>query len=171
MSGSGPEARIDEMKGSVLGMNGSLSETRLEEEQQGVSALTRDAFALLLHHSAEDAYHAWEDGMLMVEGGWVAVTPTSVSGCCIDGSEAGLMISVEAGFSLNESAATKRLMELSGYLLATYGTAVGCTPSGRLTLQRVVVGRLATSASLADDIVATRRLQRLLNEPYFGSDQ
>jgi hypothetical protein len=151
-------------------MKGLVSGTNLGDTQHGVSALTRDAFALL-HRDAQDAYHAWEDGMLMVEGGWVAVTPTAVGVSRIDGSEAGLLISVEAGFSFTEVAATKRLMELAGYLLAAYGTAVGCTASGRLTLQRVVVARLATSASLANEIVATRRLQRLLNEPYFGSDQ
>jgi hypothetical protein len=153
-----------------------VSRTNLEEIRQHVSTLTRGAFALL-HHNAEDAYHAWQDGMLMVEGGWVAVTPTSVSLYRIDssngsqGSEPGLLISAEAGFSFNESAAARRLMQLSGYLLATFGTGVGCNTSGRLTLQRVVVARLTTCESLADEIVATRRLQRLLNEPYLGSDQ
>lgn len=163
-----------------------------------MSTLTRDAFALL-HHSAEDAHHAWQDGMLMIEGGWVAVTPTPVNvypiasgdiakmpdmpempdthksssdiGTRHLSSEPGLLISAEAGFSVNDAAAAQRLMQLSGYLLATFGTGIGCNTSGRLTLQRVVLARLATCESLADEIVATRRLQRLLNEPYYGSDQ
>ena len=175
LSGSEPKptlATLADLR-HVIEINGLVSRTNLEEIQQHVSTLTRDAFALL-HHNPEEAYHAWQDGMLMVEGGWVAVTPTPVNiyrSDSNDGSEPGLLISAEAGFSFNESAAARRLMQLSGYLLATFGTGVGCNANGRLTLQRVVVVRLATCECLADEIVATRRLQRLLNEPYFGSDQ
>lgn len=152
-------------------MTGPVSRIGADEIQQRVSALTRDAFALLLK-SAEDAYYAWKDGMLMVEGGWVTVTPTLVCPCGVDGdSEPGLLISAEAGFSFNESAAAKRMLQLSGHLLATFDAAVGCNANGQLILQRAIAVREITSATLAEKIMATRRLQRLLDESYVGSRQ
>ncbi|MGI4857984.1 MAG: hypothetical protein ACRYHA_13945 [Janthinobacterium lividum] len=152
-------------------MTGLVSRVGTDEIQQRVSALMRDAFALLLRN-AEDAYHAWKDGMLMVEGGWVTVTPTLVCPCGVDGnSEPGLLISAEAGFSFDESAAAKRMLELSGHLLATFDAAIGCNANGRLILQRAVAVRETTSATLADKIMATRRLQRLLDESHVGSRQ
>ncbi|WP_347556972.1 hypothetical protein [Robbsia sp. KACC 23696] len=151
-------------------MNGLVTVAGPDEIQQRVSALTRDAFALL-HQNAEDAYHAWRDGMLMVEGGWVAVKPTQVYVDRVEGIEPGVLISAESGLSLRESATANRMLQLSGHLLATFGAAIGCDASGWLILQRVIAVRETTSAILADEIVATRRLQRLLNEPSLGSDQ
>ncbi|MCY0387052.1 hypothetical protein OVY01_07355 [Robbsia sp. Bb-Pol-6] len=130
--------------------------------------VTRDAFEIL----TRDAHYASLDGMLVVEGAIVAVTPTWVGPYFGAGREAGVLISAEAGYDLNAMTLSDAgaLLKQAGDLLATFGAALGCNAKGWLVLHRVLGARGLTSATLATEIVATRRLQRLLNEAPQGSD-
>lgn len=143
----------------------------LDEAQARLRQVTRDAFELLTPH-AQDAHYASLDGMLVVEGAMVAVTPTSIGPYAGADQETGVLISAEAGFALNAATLsdTTVLLKQAANLLATFGAALGCNAKGWLVLHRVLDARGLTSATLAAEIVATRRLQRLLNEAPQGSD-
>ena len=133
--------------------------------------LTRDAFALL-NNDPRDAHYAQIDGMLLVEGALVAVTPTSIGSYHGGPRQPGLLISAEAGYRFTQSSAarTAELLGQASTLLATFGAAIGCNAQGWMMLHRALAAQHLTGVTLAAEIVATRRLQRLLDEPPLGSD-
>ena len=108
--------------------------------------------------------YAWLDGMALIEGALVFVAEAVLGNGLDMPFEPGVLITTEAGFVLDaeHSAEARRRLMHSASLLTMHGAALGCSADGALVLHRTVAARRLTGAGLAAEILATRRLQQLL---------
>jgi len=153
----------------------SDGETAAADSQETQETLLRklrhDAFRLL-SGSAEEARHASGDGMLLVDGALVAVSPRARRHGAVAPDEPGMMITAEAGYRL-ESETLSRVrasLALAGELLVRFGASIGSNAQGGITLNRWLAARHLTVDRLAAEITATRQLQRLIESAPEGSD-